>query len=346
MTENQLFNLDKIKEMTSSLDGLQAKVYQLNENTENVKNYTESLINYSTDETFLSQVKEIANIMLTVKNKLEKISKDNISTFLFLQENLIKKYKEKNQAKIKKLNITQAQLREIGLYLIEMKKINKTINKISYIPSIEVSQWSEILDSLKENSLFLKIIKKVKVFYTNIIQDKLKLELSKLPQNVDETIIKAYEKAFLEDPYISFSDFLQNFESTLTQKELKSKREYISKLKEQEELERLKKKQEEQREAYDDYLKLSDKAFERKIRKKSREKLGTIKTVSKKKKNLELSEEISEKIEKFKSKLDNSFEEKYLIQQDDDKDPLDLIRERKEKKQKEYKKYKDHFDNS
>lgn len=346
MTENQLFNLEKIKVMTSSLDGLQAKIHQLNEETENVKSYTESVINNLTDETVLSQVEEIVKIMLTVKNKLDKISTDNISNFLFLQENLIKKYKEKNQANLKKLNISQTQLREIGLYLIEKKMVNKTINKISYIPSIEVSQWSEILDSLKKNSLFLNIIKNIKFFYQNIVQNKLKLELGKIPQNVDETIVKVFEKSFLEDPYITFSDFLQDFESKLTQKELKSKKQYISKLKEQEELEKLKKKQEEQREAYDDYLKLSDKAFERKLRKKSREKLGNIKTVNKEKKNLELSEEISEKIEKFKSKLDNSFEEKYLIQKDDEKDPLDLIRERKEKKQKEYKKYRGHFENS
>ncbi|MFX1280782.1 MAG: hypothetical protein ACFFA3_15510 [Promethearchaeota archaeon] len=346
MTENQLFNLEKIKVMTSSLDGLQAKIHQLNEETENVKSYTESVINNLTDETVLSQVEEIVKMILTLKNKLDKISTDNISNFLFLQENLIKKYKEKNQANLKKLNISQTQLREIGLYLIEKKMVNKTINKISFISSIEVSQWSEILDSLKKNSLFLKIIKNIKFFYQNIVQNKLKLELGKIPQSVDETIVKVFEKSFLEDPYITFSDFLQDFESKLTQKELKSKKQYISKLKEQEELEKLKKKQEEQREAYDDYLKLSDKAFERKLRKKSREKLGNIKAVNKEKKNLELSEEISEKIEKFKSKLDNSFEEKYLIQKDDEKDPLDLIRERKEKKQKEYKKYRGHFENS
>ena len=333
MTENQLFNLEKIKELTSSLDGLQAKIHQLNEDSENIKDYTQSVIDNFTSEIFLSQIEEITKIMQTVKSKLEMISNENVANFLFLQENLIKKYKEKNHTKLKKLELHQTQLREIGLHLIEKKKINKTISEISFIPSIEVAQWLEILDSLKQNSLFLKTMKKFELFYENIIKDKLKLELGKIPQNVDNILIKDFEKAFLDDPYITFSDFLQDFESKLTQNERKTKKQYIIELREQEELEKLKKKQEEQREAYKDYLKLSDKAFERKIRKKSREKLGNIKTESKEKKNLELSDEITEKIEKFKSKLDKSFEEKYLIQKDDEKDPLDLIRERKVKKQ-------------
>ncbi|MFX0030814.1 MAG: hypothetical protein ACFE8B_16495 [Candidatus Hermodarchaeota archaeon] len=346
MIENQLFNLEKIKELTSSLDELQAKTHQLNEHSKKIKVYKQSVIENFTSEIFLSQFEEITKIMLTIKNEIEKISMDNIANFLVLQENLIKKYKEKNHIKLKKLKLNQTQLREIGLYLIEKKKINKSINKISYIPAIEVPQWSEILDSLKQNSLFLKTMKKFEVFYENIIQDKLKLELSKISQNVDNTLIKDFEKAFLDNPYITFSDFLQDFESKLTQKEMKTKRQYITELREQEELEKLKKKQEEQKEAYNDYLKLSDKAFERKLRKKSREKLGNIKTDRKEKKNLELSDEITEKIEKFKSKLDKSFEEKYLIQKDDEQDPLDLIRERKVKKQKEYKKFKDHFEKS
>lgn len=228
--------------------------------------------------------------------------------------------------------------------MIEKREINKTIHEISYVPSIEVAQWLEILDSLKQNSLFLRTIKKIEQYYENLIQDKLKLELSKIPKDADISLIKDFEAAFLEDPNITFTEFLQDFESKLTQKELKTKKEFIAKVKKREELEKLKKKQEEQKEAYNDYLKLSDKAFERKTRKKAREKLSDIRTTDKETKKIEISDEVSEKIEKFKSKLDKSFEEKYLIQKDDEIDPLELIRERKIKKEKEYKKYKDHFE--
>ena len=346
MAGNQLFNLEKIKELTSSLDVLQAKMHQLNEDSDNFKIYKQSVIPNFTSEILLSQIEEITDLMMTTSNTLEKISMDNIINFLILQENLIKKYKEKKQLKLKRLELNQSRLREIGLHLIDQRKINKTIYKISYIPSIDVFQWSELLDSLTQNSLFLGIIKKFELYYENVIQDKLKLELSKIPKDADQTLIKDFEKVFYEDPYITFTEFIQDFESKLTQKELKTKRQFIAKVKEQEELEKLKKTQEEQREVYNDYMKLSDKAFERKTRKKSREKLRDIKTTDKEGKKIEISDEITEKIEKFKSKLDKSFEDKYLIQKEDELDPLDLIRERKVKKQKEYKEYKDHFENS
>jgi len=345
MIENQLFNLEKIKSLTSSIDVLQAKLYQLSEDSEQVKAYKQSVIQNFTNEAFLSQVEKITDLMKEIRGMLEKISKHNINIFFRLQESLIKKYKEKNQEKLKNLNLNQEMLKEIGLNLIEERKINKTIHEISYIPSIDFAQWSDILDSLKQNSLFLRTIRKIKLFYETLIQDKLKIEISRIPGDADISLIEDFKTAFLEDPNITFSEFLQDFESDLTQKDLETKKELIAMVKEREELEKLKKKQEEQKEAYKDYLKLSDKAFERKIRKKAREKLSDISTSDKETKKIELSEEVSEKIEKFKSKLGKSFEEKYLIQKDDEQDPLDLIRERKFKKEKEYKKFKDHFEN-
>ncbi|MFX1344236.1 MAG: hypothetical protein ACFFBC_08490 [Promethearchaeota archaeon] len=344
MIENQLFNLEKIKSLTASIDVLQAKLYQLSEVSEQLKAYKQSEIHNFTNEIFLSQVEKITDLMSEIGGMLENLSKDNINIFFSLQESLIKKYKEKNQEKLKKLNLNRELLKEIGLNLIEKRKINKTIHEISYIPSIELAQWSDILDSLKQNSLFLRTTRKIKLFYETLIQDKLKIEISRISEDTDKSLIEDFKTAFLEDPNITFTEFLQDFESELTQKELETKKEFIAMVKKREELEKLKKKQEEQKEAYNDYLKLSDKAFERKVRKKAREKLSDIRTRDKETKKIEISEEVSEKIEKFKSKLGKSFEEKYLIQKDDEQDPLDLIRERKIKKKKEYKKFKDHFE--
>ncbi|MFW9942050.1 MAG: hypothetical protein ACFFFT_13485 [Candidatus Thorarchaeota archaeon] len=344
MIENQLFNLEKIKSLTSSIDILQAKLYQLSEDSEQLKAYKQSEIHNFTNEVFLSQVEKITDLMSEIGSMLENLSKDNINIFFSLQESLIKKYKEKNQEKLKRLNLNRELLKEIGLNLIEKRRINKTIYEISYIPSIELAQWSDILDSLKQNSLFLRTTRKIKSYYETLIQDKLKIEISRIPEDTDTSLIEDFKTVFLEDPNITFTEFLQDFESELTQKELETKKEFIAMVKKREELEKLKKKQEEQKEAYNDYLKLSDKAFERKARKKTREKLSEIKTRSKETKKIEISEEVSEKIEKFKSKLGKSFEEKYLIQKDDEQDPLDLIRERKIKKKKEYKKFKDHFE--
>ena len=111
-------------------------------------------------------------------------------------------------------------------------------------------------------------------------------------------------------------------------------------------MKKLKKNQEEQKKTYEEYLKLSDSEFKRLRRKKSREKLTDISEKSTEKDSIEISDEVSEKIEKFKSQLEKRFNEEFMIQKDEEKDPLDLIRERKKKKEKEYKKYKDHFENT
>ena len=93
MTENQLFNLEKIKELTSSIDVLQEKVHQLNRNSEKLKAYTQSVIQNFSNDAYLSQIDETLKLMLTVNNNLEGVSRNNISIFLGLQESLIKKYK-------------------------------------------------------------------------------------------------------------------------------------------------------------------------------------------------------------------------------------------------------------
>ena len=100
-----------------------------------------------------------------------------------------------------------------------------------------------------------------------------------------------------------------------------------------------------QLESYKVYIKLSDKDFKRKMRKKKRESLSDLATEHENTDQIQMSEEITEKIEKFKLKFDSSFDEKYLIKRDDEKDPLDIIRERKERKKKEYKDYIKKFEN-
>lgn len=96
-------------------------------------------------------------------------------------------------------------------------------------------------------------------------------------------------------------------------------------------------------ETYESYLKFSKKEFERRLRKKKREKLTSV-SISGNQKKLELSDEVIEKIEKFKVKFDKRSEKNYLPKENIDEDPLKIIRERKKKKEKEYQKFKDHFE--
>jgi len=330
--------------LTTPIEILQAKVNHLKELIHFFESDKQLLVKKITKDDFLSQIEDLTIIMNRIQNQLEKTSTNNLHKFLSFKHALIEKHKEIYRERLKTLKLNQLSLRQIGLNLIENKNISKIIYQISMIPSIGIHQWSELLDALKTNSIFLGILKKVEIYYQNIIQDKLKLELNKIPEDTDLSLIKTYQKAFQEDPSLSFNEFIQNIEKSLTQLELKAKRDIIQKTKDIKELEKLKKKQEEQRETYEDYLKLSEREFERKIRRKSREKLKEITTAPEESDSIEISDEISEKIEKFKSQFDKRFEEEYLIQNDDQKDPIEVIRERKKKKEKEFKTYKKHFE--
>ncbi len=346
MSEDQLFNLEKIKEFTIPIEDLQIKVNELSEFSSFLKKNLFLRENDFFGEDFQPQFVDIKQLLERLNKKLYEVSKNNIKKFLDLEDRLINSYKENFKKKLKKNYSNNNLSKQIGLFLIENKKISKIIDHVSFIPSIEIHQWLELLESLKYNTTFLKLVKNLKIFYQGVLQEQFKKELSKIPEDTDPILIEDYKKNFQDDPSLSFNEFLLDIESKLTQKELKVKKKTIKRTKEKEEFAKLKKKQEEHSETYEDYLKLSNREFERIRRKKSREKLTGISIVPIEEKNIEISDEISEKIQKFKSQFKKSFEDKYLIQKTDDDDPLDLVREIKKKKKKEYKKYKDHFENA
>ncbi len=345
MSNNQIFNLEKIKELTNPIEDLQVELNQINDNSSKITKNMQFFEQEFADHKILSQITNITEILQIVQNKLNKISKINLNRFLDFENQSIAKYKEIFKYNLKKLNVNKDITKKIGLTLVEDKKISKIIDFVSIVPSIEIGKWLELLDSLKHNTTFLKSIKKTKFYYQKLIQIKLQKELSRIPEDIDPNLLKDYKEYFKENPTLTFNEFFQTIENQLTQKELSAKRAITEKVKEKEELEKLKKKQEEQKEGYENYLKLSDREFKRLRRKKSREKLTSISKKSTEDNSIEISEEISEKIKKFKSQFEKSFNEEYMIQIDEDKDPIDLIRERKKKKDKEYKQFEDHFEN-
>ncbi|MFX0188211.1 MAG: hypothetical protein ACFE8A_10795 [Candidatus Hodarchaeota archaeon] len=339
--ENQLYNLEKIKEITTPIEILQGNVNKLeNIYKEFIENKNNAIKNFS-DINYISQIQELNKILKGIKDILIHVSKRNVSKFLVFQDELIKKYKDTFIDELKKIKLEHNKTKKIGLNLIEKKKISKVIDQSSFLFSLTLTQWLDLLDSLKQNSLFLSTLKKVENFYSKILNKRFIYELSKIPENIDPNLIKDYKKKFLSNP-ITFEEFLQEIESKLTQKELDVKKRIVNKTKEND---LLKEKQEQQLQSFEDYFKLSDKEFERKMRKKKREKLADLVAKPEKVKKIEMTEEVSEKIEKFKSKFENSFDEKFLIKKDDEMDPLELIRERKKKRDREYKDYIKKFKN-
>ncbi len=338
--ENKLFNLEKIKDIINPIEELQGKTNRLEEISNKLEETKILIVQKFTDEMFLNQLEEMSLTLNTLNKKFMKISNMNVNKFLIFKDNLVKKYKDLFKENFTKLKLNHQLTKKIGLYLINRKEISKIIDKSSYISAITLNQWLELLDSLKKNSLFILSTRKVQIFFNTLIKKRLQIELNKIPEDIDLVLLKNFKNAYLNNPKITFKEFLLDFENKLTKEDQKVKKKLIEKNKEKEKLSKLKKKQEEQRESYQEYFNLSKKEFERRRRKKMREKLSQLSQI---KKEIEISDEILDKIKKFKEKFENKFKEKYLIYNDDEKDPLELIRERKIKNVKEYKDFKNHF---
>ena len=341
--ENQLFNLKKIRELTSPVEALQGKVNQITNLVVQFESEKLKISDYSENESFLNQITEIANILNSININLKTTFTSNINEFLRFNNKLINKYKTNLKSNLKLVDINSNNTREIGQSLIEKKNISKIITQISNTPSISIKQWLELIDALNQNTIFLLSAKKLQKSYLKIVKNRLASELKKIPINTPSSIIEEFEQQFNLYHDLTYERFLKTMKSKLTEEELQAKKESLTRSKQKQEIEELKKKQEEQTESYESYLKLSEKEFERKRRKGKREKLIDV-IESKNQKKLELSEEVSEKIEKFKMKFDKNSNENYLVKENIDEDPIKVIRERKKKKDKEYKKFKDHFE--
>lgn len=343
MSKIQAFDLDKIREIFIPIDSLHGKLNLLEEEYKKFIKFEEQGVQEIPSEDFSKQIQSVSKYIRNLFPHMTEISKRNLSKFLFIKDNLVKKYRLALKKDLKLLNLNQEKSKIIGLYLIDNKKISKIIDIISYIYSIELHQWLDIFDSLKLNSLYRSSVKKSEKFYSILIEKRLSQELNKIPEDTAKILVDDFKKAYREDPDITFQSFLRDIEKRLTKKDLDERKKFIKKNKEKKELEKLIKAQEAQKQAYQDYLSLSDREFERKRRRSKREKLSDLVEKTKQTEKIEITEEITEKIEKFKAKLGDSFQEKYMIQQDDEEDPINIIRKRKEEKEKEYKKYLNKF---
>ena len=347
MNGQQIFDLEKIKDLTSPIAELQGNVFELEHNYTKFNEYKKTEISdLSWSQEFSNQIQTITQLFEDINKKLIKLSNVNINKFLIFQDNLIKRYKDSIKNNLKKLKIDPIKTKKIGIFLIENRKISKIIDKSSFVSAIETNEWLDLLESLKLNSLFQSSIDQCEKFYTLLVKKKLSIELKKISEDTDPVLINDFRTTYLKNPNITFKEFLQITEKKLTEEQLDSRRVIIQQTKEKEKLKELQKKQDAQRQSYEDYLRLSDKEFEKMSRKKRRKKLSDFATKQELSEEIEISEEITEKIEKFKSKFENSFEEKYLVQKDDEIDPLDIIRKRKKEKDDEYKDHIKKFKNA
>jgi len=341
--ENQLFNLKKIRELTSPVESLQGKINTMTNLINQFESEKLNISQYSDNEPFLNQITDITIILESINKNLKNIFTNNINDFLNLKHELTNKYKNDLKNNLNFFDLNKKHTILIGQSLIEKRNISKILTQISYTPSISVTQWLELFDALNQNTIFLSSVENLQKSLLKNVKKRLDYELKKIPNDTPSSIIEEFERQFNINYDLTYEKFLKTIESKLTEEELQAKKELLSKSKQKQKFEELKKKQEVQMETYESYLKLSKKEFERKLRKGKREKLTDV-SESEDQKKLELSDEVTEKIEKFKMNFDKKSDENYLIKEDIDEDPIKIIRDRKKKKEKEYKNFKDHFE--
>ncbi len=337
--EIEIFDLNKIKEFFINTEELEGKFVQNKSNYEDLQKFTTNIKNIVENKEIIEKIDNISEKLKKIYTRLLDVSQINLKNLITSQDKLTKTYKQVHIDRLENSDINKQKAKKIGLSFIKNKNISKVINKISFIPSINISQWSDILDSLNDNDIFMKIIKNVNNYYQLLLEKKFKAELRKIPEDIQQTLINDFKKAFFEDANLSFKNFIRNIESKLSEDELTQRKNLIEKTKKREELASLKKQQQEQKSTFEDYFKYPEKEFQRIRRKKQRKSLSEIDQEPKKKKYID--DDKKEKIEKFKSKFEDSFDKIYLNQKQDSRDPLDLIRKRKKKKEEEYKDFID-----
>ena len=344
MSKDYVLDINKIKSITQPLATLQNGLDSLSSSIEQIEQSKKGIYQTKSFNDDKQQINQLLTLLQEFHVELTQITKKNITNFLTFQDNLLKKYREQYKDHLLRLKIDQEKSKNLGLYLISQQKISKVDHQISYVNSIIMDDWFNLLDSLNQNSIFMRLIHKIRNYYGEITNYRLKRELEKIPEEFDNVIKNDFKNAFKKDPDLSFEQFFNEYEKLLTASDLNTRRKLLQRVKEKEELEKLKLKQAEQNQGYKDYLKLSAREFERRRRKKSREKLSEIDVPLTTSKELEISKEVSEKIELFKSEFEKKFQDDNLIGIDQEQDPLDLIRKRKKLKTEEFKKYKKHFD--
>ncbi len=327
------------------IEKIQSVTFDINKTHNDLFNYLEENRENHSKPDLLNEFKSFLSKIQKFNIKIETLNRKYLHKLFNLRDKFTNEIQREKFRIIEEANLTKEKLKTIGNYLIENRFISRTISEISVNKSIGLADWLEIIESLKRNSIFVQSILNLKNYSASLYQKKLELELEKIPQGTRKDLIEKFKKQFLNKEVSNFTEFMVVHNRELSKDEIKEKQKIIEKARSQEKIELLKKRQAQEQLSYNEYFELSQEEFERRRRKRKREKLSEIVKDEDKVSKLEIPEEISEKIEKFKSKIDHTFEKDYLVSEDDNLDPLDLIRTRKEKKKKEYREHIKKFEN-
>ncbi len=183
MTKYDLFNLEKIQELTSPIEEFEGKIVNFGINFERFRKTRNKTLHKIKDQLFIEEIEQIFLEFDTLYKQLSKQSINIILKFLFFQEKLTKEHAILFKQKLKDSNL---RLNEYGLHLIETKKIRRIHDNtlVIFAPSLDL--WLEVLNSLKRNSLYLSFIEKAKI----ILKTKEYIPIEEISTQNEQTIEK------------------------------------------------------------------------------------------------------------------------------------------------------------
>ncbi|MHA1725495.1 MAG: hypothetical protein ACTSYC_11920 [Promethearchaeota archaeon] len=340
--QTDIFDLNKIKNLTDSIYLIQSKLNVINSESNTFIKNNDDLKQSINDPEVLNHLEDLSQLFKKVNSNLKNYFESTLKGFQEFRDMLIHSYKKDLNNKLKNAKGIHSITRTLGLKYIKNKKVSKILRKHSIISSISRSQWLDIVDSLNQNSLFQSINKNFTSFYQSVIKKKIEKRLKTVPPDIQPDLIESFKEKLQNNFSLTFVEFIKSLDKQPKSIDLDlGKEQPFPREKEIKPESQERSPVEKPRDIYQEYLKLPKKEFERIKRRKSRPKLSELLNNESPSKEFKINKEVSEKIEKFKSKLDKSFQDKYLLQEPEKQDPLELIRKRKKEKKEEFQRFID-----
>jgi len=181
MTKYDLFNLEKIQELTRPIEEFGGKIVDLGITHEGFRKTRNRALQKIRDQLFIEKIEQISLEFDALYEQLSEESTNFTSKFLFFQEKLTREHLILFKQKLKDSNL---RFNEYGLHLIETKKIRRIHDNTlaPFAPSSGL--WLEVLNSLKRNSLYLTHLKNAK----NILKIKDYKPTEKISTQNEQTI--------------------------------------------------------------------------------------------------------------------------------------------------------------
>jgi len=181
MTKYDLFNLEKIQELTSPIEEFEGKIVNLGVDFESSHEVRDRAFHKIGDQLFIKEIEQTSLEFDTLFKQLFKQSNNIVLKFLSFQEKLTKEHFTLFKQKLKDSKLS---LNEYGLHLIENKKIHRIHDNSSAIFAPSSDLWLEVLNSLKRNSQYLTFLEKVKI----ILKTKEYKQIEEISTQNEQTI--------------------------------------------------------------------------------------------------------------------------------------------------------------